>query len=257
MRLKTVSLTTGTSVFSCLFLISKCSRPCGGHHMTEPAAGRLWLSKFNQYVPHNVSPLYNLHDKKQLFYIRSKDSFLSVHSHLNWSGRSPRLCSCWERCVWRPAAGRSPVLDSRVATHLNPARLRGTQPKGHEHKRHARQWGLRILTELFQNLSRSVHLSPGREGWKLGQNTLILLFSFNQYSALVFPDCSHNSGGLWMKWSTDYDSLDAGLFFLWEQMLLQPFEVIVGAVNVVLPRSSQLQIQQTRQHGCLVTPLVI
>lgn len=56
-----------------------------------------------------------------------------------------------------------------------------------------------------------------------------------------------------MKWSTDYNSLNAGFFFLWEQMLLQPFKVIVGAVNVVLPRSSQLQMQQSRQHGCLVT----
>lgn len=113
--------------------------------------------------------------------------------------------------------------------------------------------GLSTLTQLFQNLSRCVHLSPGGEGRKLGQNTQILLFSFNRDSALVFPDCSHHSGGLWMKWSTDYDSLNARFFFLWEQMLLQPFKVIVGAVNVVLPRSSQLQMQQSRQHGCLMT----
>lgn len=45
--------------------ISKSSHPCGGHHMSQPAAGRLWLSKFNQYVPHHVSPLYDLPEKKK------------------------------------------------------------------------------------------------------------------------------------------------------------------------------------------------
>lgn len=70
---------------------------------------------------------------------------------------------------------------------------------------------------------------------------------------MVFPDCSCNFNGVWMKWSTDYDSLDAGNFFLWEQMLLKPFKVIVRPVNVVLPRTSQLQTQQTAQHGWLET----
>lgn len=82
----------------------------------------------------------------------------------------------------RPAAGRSPALDSRVATRLNPARLQGRNQRGRERNRHARQrggGGLSILTQLFQNLSRCVHLSPGGEGRKLGENTKILLFSFN------------------------------------------------------------------------------
>lgn len=51
-----------------------------------------------------------------------------------------------------------------------------------------------------------------------------------------------------MKWSTDYDSLNARNFFLWEQMLLQPFKVIVGPVNVVLPCTSQLQWKRHSRH---------
>lgn len=59
---------------------------------------------------------------------------------------------------------------------------------------------------------------------------------------------------LWIKWCTDYDSLNARDFFLWEQMLLQPFEVIIGPMNVVLPRPSQLQCM--RHRGRLHTPVL-
>lgn len=57
-----------------------------------------------------------------------------------------------------------------------------------------------------------------------------------------------------MKRSTDYDSLNARDFFLWEQMLLQPFKVIVGPMNVVLPRPSQLQ--RKRHRGRLHMPVL-
>lgn len=57
-----------------------------------------------------------------------------------------------------------------------------------------------------------------------------------------------------MKWSTDYDSLNARDFFLWEQMLLQPFKVIEGPMNVVLPRPSQLQ--RKRRRGRVHMPVL-
>lgn len=64
-------------------LISKSSHPRRGHHMSEPAAGRLLLSKFNQYVPHHVSPLYDLPEKKK----KKKESIASFLSTHIWMGQ--------------------------------------------------------------------------------------------------------------------------------------------------------------------------
>lgn len=51
----------------------------------------------------------------------------------------------------------------------------------------------------------------------------------------------HKLNCLQIKLSTDYDSLNPGHIILREQVLLQPFKVIIGPVHVVFPRPRQLE----------------
>lgn len=60
-------------------------------------------------------------------------------------------------------------------------------------------------------------------------------------SLLVPGKCVYSMLGVERKWSTHYDSLNPWHIFLWEQMLLQPFKVITGPMNVILPRPRLLQ----------------
>lgn len=125
------------------------------------------MSKFNQYVPHNVSFLYNLH-KKRVFLCVSV-SFPSTHI---WMGQEDLQGFVLAKDAMRRNLPQEGLQGSTVDLPLSQTQETCRDATRRTHSVHTVQgFGQQrmILTQLFQKLRRHSHLSLRGEGGELAK----------------------------------------------------------------------------------------